>query len=601
MPFLSRAPLPPGFIASLSARMGAARCALAKGAARMPPLTRHLWKIIWVATALKLWLTGGQKIFAIGNAGHDDALFLALARHLGNHTWLGPYSQFTLMKGPFYPMWVAAVARLGLPLFPMQHLLYAGACMLLVKALAPLVRSSWALLGLYLVLLYNPITYGDGLLRVVREGIYPALTLTVVSAALGLAVRRNHRPQQLLPWAGLLGVALGAFWLAREEGAWLMPTVIVLLAPSLVQAVRDRDGQALACLALPFLLWGIALGAIATKNLSSYGIFTTAEFKHRDFVAAYGALARPRPETWVADVQVSRRSLQRLYEHSGALRQIRPALEAACDKWSDKGPGGDVRGGWFIWALRDAVCRSGHCTDGAQAMAYYERLAVEVNQACADGKLECYPERASMMPQWHAAYFWPAVDSFVRAAALTTDFRGIEVDTHQSGGRGSNLVIFRDLTRGELAPLPPDAVRRSIDQAFAEIPLPAQAKANRTRVRTLAHVAHVYAWLTPPLVLAGLAGMVVLVRRHVQQRRWGVLLGVQTALLLALGARWAMLALIDVASFPAVNRLYLSPAVPLALIFCSSAHCNSCQSAPTRESHQPARRGHFGRTARVSP
>jgi hypothetical protein len=530
-----------------------------------PLLTRHLWKIVWAATALKLWLTGGQRIFAIGNAGHDDALFLALARHLGDHAWLGPYSQFTLMKGPFYPMWVAAVARLGLPLFPMQHLLYAGACMLFIKALAPLVRSSWALLGLYLILLFNPATYSDDLLRVVREGIYPALALTVVSGALGLAARRNQRPRQLLPWAGLLGIALAAFWLTREEGLWIVPTVIALLAPSLVQALRDHDRPTLACLALPFLLWGAAVGALAAQNLSRYGIFTTVEFKHRAFLAAYGAMTRPRPETWVADVPVSRRSLQRMYDHSAALRQIRPALEAAGDAWSDKGPGGDVRGGWFLWALRDAVCMSGHCANGAQAMAYYKRLADEINHACAGGELDCYPERASMMPPWHSAYFWPLLHAFGRAVALTLDFRGVEVDVHQSSGRGAGLVIFRDLTRGTLAPLPPESVRNSLDQAFASLLLPAQAKANRTRVRALARIAAVYAWLTPLLALGGFAGIVALGRRQLRQRRWSVLLGVEAALLMALVARWATLALIDVTSFPAVNRLYVSPAVPLAL------------------------------------
>ena len=539
--------------------------ACVQNAVRMPLLTRHLWKVIWAATALKLWLTGGQRIFAIGNAGHDDALFLALARHLGNHDWLGPYSQFTLMKGPFYPMSIAAVARLGLPLFPMQHLLYAGACMLLIKALAPVVRSSGALLGLYLVLLFNPATYCNDLLRVVREGIYPALTLIVIGAAVGLAVRRHQRPHELLPWAGLLGIALGAFWLTREEGGWILPAVILLLAPSLVRALRDHDRPALACLALPFLVWGAALGAVAAQNRTSYGIFTTVEFKHRDFLAAYGAMTRPRPETWVADVPVSRRSLRRMYDHSAALRQIRPALEAASDAWSGTGPESDVRGGWFVWALRDAVCISGHCANGAQAMAYYRRLADEINRACAGGALDCYPERASMMPPWHSAYFRPMLHSFVRALALTLDFRGIEVDVHQSQGRGSNLVIFRDLTRGGLAPLPPDAVRNGTDHAFASLLLPAQAKANRTRVRALARIASVYVWLTPLLALVGLAGLVGLVRRQVQHRRWSVLLGMEIALLLALGARWATLALIDVTSFPAVNRLYVAPAVPLAL------------------------------------
>ena len=40
-------------------------------------------------TALKLWLTRGQGLFAIGGAGHDDRLFLQLAEHLVRGEWLG--------------------------------------------------------------------------------------------------------------------------------------------------------------------------------------------------------------------------------------------------------------------------------------------------------------------------------------------------------------------------------------------------------------------------------------------------------------------------------------------------------------------------------
>ena len=41
------------------------------------------------------------------DAGHDDALFALLGRYLAEGQWLGPFSQFTLMKGPGYPAFLA--------------------------------------------------------------------------------------------------------------------------------------------------------------------------------------------------------------------------------------------------------------------------------------------------------------------------------------------------------------------------------------------------------------------------------------------------------------------------------------------------------------
>ena len=79
-------------------------------------------------TATKLWLSRGQGVFAIGSAGLDDRLFLELAQHLVRGEWLGPYTETTLAKGPFYPLFIAGAFLVGLPLFLTQHLFYAAAC-----------------------------------------------------------------------------------------------------------------------------------------------------------------------------------------------------------------------------------------------------------------------------------------------------------------------------------------------------------------------------------------------------------------------------------------------------------------------------------------
>ena len=95
----------------------------------MSPAVNRRW--FWAAvlvTAAKLWLTGGQVIYAIGPAFHDDKLFARLAAHVLNGEWLGPYDQFTLAKGPMFPVFLAGAFWIGLPLILTQQLVYAGAC-----------------------------------------------------------------------------------------------------------------------------------------------------------------------------------------------------------------------------------------------------------------------------------------------------------------------------------------------------------------------------------------------------------------------------------------------------------------------------------------
>src|SRR5438477_6969726 len=90
-----------------------------------------------IFVALKLWLVAAQPVVAHANASFDDRLYLALAEQVLKGNWLGPYSQFTLMKGPMYSLFIAGTFLSGLPPPLAQHLLYLLGCGLLVLALRP--------------------------------------------------------------------------------------------------------------------------------------------------------------------------------------------------------------------------------------------------------------------------------------------------------------------------------------------------------------------------------------------------------------------------------------------------------------------------------
>src|SRR6478735_3695936 len=102
----------------------------------------------WAAialTAVKLWLTAAQTIYAIGPAFHDDRLFVELAARVLQGEWLGPYNQFTLAKGPLFPLFIAAMFKLGVPLLLAQQALYAAASATLTRTLRPWINpGAWS-------------------------------------------------------------------------------------------------------------------------------------------------------------------------------------------------------------------------------------------------------------------------------------------------------------------------------------------------------------------------------------------------------------------------------------------------------------------------
>ena len=442
---------------------GAPRAAASSspGLLRTPSSRRWRWALtvaLAVAVLVRLWLVSAQSIHAMGLANHDDRLFLNLAAALLRGEWLGSYDRLTLAKGPFYPAWVVAMFSLGVPLLLSEQLLYTAACALCaVSALRPAVRSGGARAALFLLLLFNPASWADSpATRVVREGIYPALSLLVFGAVLGLLLRWRRRNPPWA-WACLAGFAGGAYWMTREEGAWLFPALLVLVGMALLRSWRM--GWRRPALLLTVSL-GIALAsqaAVSLVNWQRYGVFAVVEFRERPFLSAYGALARIEHARWRPWVHVPREVRERAYAVSPAFSRLRPSLEGRVGTWW-LGPGctswricDELAGGTFMWALRDAAQEAGVHADGRTAARYYRQVAAEIDAACEDGRLVCSGRRASMMPPWRREFAAPLWRATIRSLAFMARYEEVTPSPSASFGTDDLLVLFRDLTRDRLS------------------------------------------------------------------------------------------------------------------------------------------------------
>ena len=432
----------------------------------MPAWTKAF---IFAVTAAKIWLVQAQTLFAIGFNNHDDYLFMTLASHLLAGNWLGPYNNLTLAKGPFFPLWIAFSFASGIPLLLSYHLLYIAACLLFVLALRPLFSSPWLAVILYSVLLMNPISYTDfTMTRAAREGIYPALTILVFATGIGLLSGTCGGERRRL-WAVGLGVSLAAFWLTREEGIWILPSLFLMLAVAAAKTWREHPGKRLSVLftyLLPLMIWLVSIAGIATINWLNYRVFTIMEMQSEDFVAAYGALSRVKPVRWIPYVPVPKDTRSRIYKVSDTFAELEPFLEGDIGTtWSqagwagdDKEKGSDMRGGWFMWALRDAVAAAGHYRTALAAKKYYRRLADEINRACEEGKLHCGGERANLRPPWRTEYFRPLWMTSIHTLAFLARFDEFNPYSSFSVGSKDRLTFFRDLAQERLSPAIPDSV-----------------------------------------------------------------------------------------------------------------------------------------------
>jgi hypothetical protein len=413
-------------------------------------------------------------------APYDDGLFLRLADAVGNGTWLGDYDNLTLAKGPAYPLFIALVGFLHLPLKLSEHAAYLAAAAGMALVVHRLARSGVLALVLYGTLALNPMMWSLGLARVIRDGFYVAVALGVVAIAAWLLLASVPRHAGIrvrgAPTALLAGALTGVFWLTREEGAWLVPALAVLAVGSAWRlwassagrtgaGPRPRWQPALALVAMRLILVaigaGVVLGGVGVINANRYGVALTNDLTGGSFPAAYGALARIEHNATDRYVPVPASARVAAYRVSPAAAELEPFLEGESGaQWTARSCGGppdpekgcdDIRGGWFVWALREAVDLAGHWTSAEAAQAFLARLAREVDTACDSQRLGCGSPRASIAPPIGLDTVAAAAPHALRGLTLMT---GVESTIQTGASEGPAAEVLRvALGIGPVAPL----------------------------------------------------------------------------------------------------------------------------------------------------
>jgi hypothetical protein len=520
-----------------------------------------------LATLLALGLTSALAPRALGFALADDALFVRLAQSISEGRWLGAYDEYTLVKGAFYPLFIATTQIVGVPLLIAQQAVALTVAGVTAVSMRHLGLSRTMTLILFVLLALSPIAWHPDLVRVTREPLYASLGLAVFAFAALVLLKQNQTPlARMIALAGF-SVSFAAYWLTREESVWLYPTLAML---ALVPAIGTgflwwRNGLPVHRLResiVPVTLQGAALilpfaalaGGIASMNQTHYGTFITNEAREGTMPTAYGALLRIREDAPAARIFFASDAADRAYEASPAARELQPTLDGARgDTWRKIGcdalalapcPSG-FGGGWFMWVLREAAREAGHMRDAAASQAFFEKLAAEINAAC-DTSIPCGPERNGMTPPLVPAHFATLPDRTVDAITLLLRFGFGDARAAPSEGNPEQLAAFRTMA-GPVAPT-----------------------ADELQLRTpgaMKILAEGYALLVPIgfTVAMLMFALAILRRRTVPLNR--ALVVVAVAAFTAIVSRALLIATIDVTSWEAINVQYMSPAAPFVLIF----------------------------------
>lgn len=506
----------------------------------------------------------------VGLSYFDDILFIRSATFIAQRDWLGPFDNVTLAKGPAYPVFIAGMHYLGIPLKVGEQLTVLAAAAALAGCVRLAARSLLLATGVYVLLALDPINFNAQSAELVRDGWYGSLTLLFVALVFLAVFATLYR--FAVPWrvlssltAGFVG---GTLWLCREEGPTILPPIAVVAIglPALVLTQRwlavPRAARHLR-LARPVMLrLGLVLGLAATTfalpiiavdlvNDRYYGVALANDTAAGTMPRAFADWTRVQAGTPVFQAPITEAQRFAVYAVSPAALELADTLENPDFSWRQFScadgatPGCEYLGAFMAWAIRDAARNAGHFTSESEAQAYFGRLSDEIEAACDNGRLQCAPRLPAALQSLQRASAQNLIDAFgsvFTTAVLSRDF-------YEPIEPASSAVVTPDLraqTAAVVGGIP-------IDQAGADQKL----AAFQARSWPYTALGAVYTILVPLLSILALGGLVLGCWRRQSPR--STLLVLTVALGVGFGVRTTLLALISATDFDADIVRYQLP------------------------------------------
>jgi hypothetical protein len=522
--------------------------------------------LIAVPTAISLVLRAMSPVWLQAIYVLDSELFGQLGANIADNTWLGPFDGRNLVKGPSYPMFIALSYWAHIPLVMAEQLLYLLAAAVAATALGRVGRSRWLGGSVFAVLALNPVHLGAYGSSVAREVVYASFSLLLLGSVL-LAVsfvprlaytRRGWGYLLLVGGGAVIGFVGAAYYLCREERAWIAPAVLLAAGAGLWSWRGTGRPAGLRAWAGVLIVITVAAGcgcatvnAVVQKNKETYGAAVISDVADGQLARAYSdwqsVEVGPR-HRWIP---VSRAARLAVYEFSPAAAELQPYLEGAPKGSAGcRSPGCEYSGAMFIWAMRDAIRLAGHLRTETDLQGFSRRMAGEIEAACHAHELRCNRSVAGLIPPMTSADIGPIVDSGVNTVDYLLTFDAASPRRIEPSG-GSDWA-WRQMTR---------AIPVTSDQARYR----AAERAATSRQGPVSTLGNIYGWLAIPALVVALCGVIwALVRpRYNRALAFAVM-----AVLAALLARIAVIALVDALAYSASNNpQYAIPGTDLLVLF----------------------------------
>ena len=353
-----------------------------------------------LATFVRVALAAATPVvvdFSSGNA-YDDELFVRLGLSIASGDWLGTFGEITMAKNPGYPMFLAFCGVTHIPYQVALITLIAIGAAVCALAVKPIVKSPVVILAIYLVILFNPLSFTTAFFRrIYRDALVIPFAMTALASYIGLYLRRDRGIRACAPWAILAGLSTACLQVIKENGLWIIPFACVcsavIIGSWLLSArreqiqVRDALVRCMVLILLPALLTPLFKGAVKAKNQSVYGVSAMSDRFDGAFSKACSKLSLIDGGANSSSIWVSRQAMSEALVASPTLATIEDDIWASWTQWSALFDGNEIYGDMCYWALMDAGNAAGKYDSATTASEFWNSVASELDDALTSGRL----------------------------------------------------------------------------------------------------------------------------------------------------------------------------------------------------------------------
>ena len=336
--------------------------------------------IIFIASVLRFFISYKLPSFYLVNLKYDDLLMIKQLDSLTNGLFLGNYSDLTLIKGMIFPLILYYIKLFKLSFSVFFTIIYILSCLYFIYAFSNISSNKKVLIILYIILLFNPVTYSSELFQRLYIN---TISISELLLFLGSLIIVLFSKEEYIINYIILGTISSIMLVTRNDNIWIY---IVLLIVFVYKVYKNYSFKKIIINIIPFIIIILGFNILSFVNYKYYDIYTYNELENSSFSKAYNNITKIKDGS-DNELAIKKETFYKLSDKSKVFGFTREEIDNAYKK-TKLTKNGEIDNGNIIWFFRGLTYTKYKFKNGKEADLYFKKLNNEIELLFKKGELK---------------------------------------------------------------------------------------------------------------------------------------------------------------------------------------------------------------------